>query len=178
MLQEPRNYVGLGCYIGTNRKGWKQISKSILSSIDYFTMGQYSKTVYGKDITKEIFMPSHDKLREEIITEIKNSLMYLDEITDVYFSLHLLYFSTRSLYTFLNYNILSKGKSCIWFVQNFPNSPWVPFVKYTSQYRYPLDEIEREEIDQKYIIENAPLFLEYVYSMIRDRNNTVDIAGK
>ncbi|MGF7060159.1 nucleotidyltransferase domain-containing protein [Brassicibacter mesophilus] len=172
MMQEPRYYTGLGCYIGTRRKGWKQISKSAMSNIDYLTISQYGKTVYGEDITKKIFKPSYDELRETIIAEIKNNLKHSEEINDIYFSLHLLYFATRSLYTFFNYDIISKGKSCDWFIQKYPDSQWVPFIKYTSQYRYPLDKIEKEQIDGNYIIKNAPLLLEHIYSIIKDSDST------
>ena len=74
-----------------------------MSNIYYFTINQYSKTVYGKDITKKIFKLSYDELKEEIIIEIKSNLKYSEEIKDIYYSLHLLYFATKSLYTLVYY---------------------------------------------------------------------------
>jgi len=172
MMEDPRQYTGLGCYIGTSRKGWKQISKSVMSNIDYLTLRKSGKTFYGEDIANRIFRPSFDELRETIITEIENNIEPAVKINDIYFSLHLLYLATRSLYTFFNYDVLSKGKSCDWFIEKYPDSPWVSFVKYTSQYRYPLEETEKKQIDENYVVSNAPLFLENIYSIIKGSDST------
>ncbi|MBU5313824.1 nucleotidyltransferase domain-containing protein [Tissierella carlieri] len=169
MLKEPEEYIGLGYYIGTGRNGWKKISTSVMSKVDHLTLSKYGKIVYGKDINEQIFRPSYDELKKEILKEIESNIKYSKDIEDIYFSLHLLYLGTRSLYTFINNDILSKGKSCDWFMKGFPDSSWIPFIKYTSQYRYPFDEIEKKQVNEDYIIKNAPLFLEHIYSMIKDK---------
>lgn len=170
MLHEPVNCKGRGCYIGTSRKGWREISSTGLSMTDLFMIRKYGKVFYGEDIRSKIYNPTYDELKNTIISEVERNLNTSKEIKDIYFSLHLLYLGTRALYTFLNNKILSKGKSCDWFVSNFPNSKWISFVEYSSKYRYPLDEKEKDEINQEYIIKNAPSFLEDIYIMMSDIN--------
>lgn len=168
MIKKTDNYEGKGCYIGTSRKGWKEITSSGLSITDFFMLSQYGKVFYGKDIRSRIYAPTYVELQKEIKSEIKKNLNYSNKINDIYFSLHLLYLGTRGLYTFLNNKILSKGESCKWFITEYPESKWKPFIKYSSKYRYPLYENEKKEINEEYIIKNSPLFLEDIYNIIRD----------
>lgn len=165
IVKNPKKNNGSGFYVGSTRRNWRQVNKNVLSLHDYLNIIDYGTVIYNKDIISSIYRPTKGEIKNEIISNLVNNLDISKQIKDdISFSLHLFYLGTRSLYTYQTNKIISKSKSCDYFLNQFKNSRYVKFVEYTKKFRYPINEYE--VIDKNYIYTYVPQFLTDIYQYI------------
>jgi len=123
----------IGCYIGTRRKGWKQITKNVHNCFD---MIQFKNYHYCKNKTSiDFYTPSFEEIKNCIINDYNIWNKYVDD-EDVP-SYVVVQWAARTIY-YLNKNeIGSKTKSCIYMASKYQNNE---FFKYCGGIRHPFDK--------------------------------------
>ncbi|MFD3157718.1 hypothetical protein ACFIJ5_12760 [Haloimpatiens sp. FM7330] len=166
MIKEPKSYKGKGYYIGIDKKKWKRIISSNITMIDYAIMKKYGNIFYGKDVRDEIYNPSYKEVKYEIISQFENNIDTSQKLISIDCSINLFYLGIRGMYTFIKNDFLSKNRACAWFTTTYPQSKWVHFVEYTSKFTHPLNRKKIKNINNKFIINNTPAFLQDIYEYL------------
>jgi hypothetical protein len=147
IVKDPGHAEAKGCYIGTGRKGWREISSSCNSLADYAIIRAYGKFFYGKDIRGQIYNPTKEELKDEFLRSLRKSIKSAESINDLMFSISIFQWVPRGLYTLLTGKFVSKREGARWFLTEFPDSPWNSLITHVSRFRYPLSENERAEVN-------------------------------
>lgn len=167
MVKDIKNGYGRGYYLGTNRKGWKEVSSAAsLNYIDISMILRYGIVIAGEDPKEYIDLPTELQIRNEFVNKLTNYIDIGKKLEDIGLSIEMVYFCVRGLNTILVGDLLSKSMACKWFSQKYSASKWSQLVEYISQFRYPLAKEEVLRIDKIYITRNATKFLEDIYSCI------------
>jgi hypothetical protein len=160
MVSNIKKNTGRGYYMGTSRRGWKEVSAAnSLNYMDILMMINHGIVIAGEENKDYFREPIALEIREEFIKKLQDYIGWAIKTEDIWLSIEMVYFAVRGLNTVLTGNLLSKSEACQWYCQTYPQSQWTKLVEYTSQFRYPMTAQEESSIDKTFIMTNAILFL-------------------
>ena len=169
-IENPKYNKAYGCYVGTGRKGWKQIDSNCNNMADYSIIRNYGVTCHGEDIIHRFYNPSRRELLEEIGNAFNLNIETASTLNDPDYAVSMLTWGPRALCYTMTGKIYSKSRAAEWFVSRFPDTEWSPILDNTKKLRYPLTPGEMEALDP-FITKNIKDFLIHLREIFYARKN-------
>ena len=133
----------IGCYIGTGRKGWRQINSFQNNCFDLIQIKQ--KGISYKNKKYDIYEPSNDEVNQYILGEIDSNKKMVNK--GVIPSFVVIQFVARTAFYLNNKRIGSKKEACIEFYRKYINNEFIRQCSEQGDFK----EIERKFPEHKKI---------------------------
>lgn len=176
IVQNPKNASAVGCYVGTGRKGWRQVSSSCNSAFDYAIICR-DGVFYGEDIRHMIYSPSDSELIKEFLRSLDDNIENASSRMSIEYALAMYHWAARGLCHVMTGQLLSKKGAATWFTSASLDSEWTELVLHAERYRHPLTDSDLDGIDPQ-ISMLLVEFLLYVRGLVKRHSMTHDPGCK
>ncbi|MHB1000813.1 MAG: hypothetical protein ACYC27_16345 [Armatimonadota bacterium] len=170
IVQSPSNASAAGCYVGTGRKGWRQVSSSCNSASDYAIICRYG-VFYGEDIRHMVYSPSDSELTEAFLRSLNDNIENAPGRKSIEYALAMYHWAARGLCHAMTGQLLSKRDAATWFASASLDPEWTELVLHTERYRHPLTAKDLDEIDPRTSVLLVE-FLSYIRGLVERYSTT------
>lgn len=147
-LDEERNEVIGGIYLGTKERGWKEVNKIVHSKLGMADVLCNYFSTHESGVLDKVFNFTWKEVESELKEQSLNLLSLLNEYDDYEFKVYAIYVSARSLYTMENKGFISKGESLKWILEKVEYKNYQELINECAKLRNPLSIEEIQEINK------------------------------
>lgn len=148
IAEDPRNASAGGCYVGTSRNGWRQITSSRNSMSDYAIICRYG-IFYGQDIRDKIYCPTSREITDEFSENLDRNIDDIGNDKGIGYALAMFHWAPRGLCHAMTGQLVSKKDAANWFAEVCPDPLWSELVLHAESHRHCVTPAGERELDRR-----------------------------
>lgn len=145
-LNEEKNLITKGVYIGTGERGWKKFEGDIFSQMDKAHVLQTHYSLYDSHIIETIFTFKWANVEKELVEQLVGNFRNLNDYEDFDFKLHVLHTSARSLFSLEHKTFISKLRALEWLEKHPKFDRYKAYIQSVKHYKSTLSMQEEDEL--------------------------------